>query len=396
MTGESRDGLRMEEARTSAHRGASAPAEPAGPGHPDGAMDVAHEDMPRRPMTRRAIVALAVFLVVSLAVFYFVLPKLTGLRSTWNRINNGDPGWLGAAAALELLSFLGYVALFRAVFVRRTTRVGWRESYQITMAGLAATRLFASAGAGGIALTAWALRRSGMERRVVAVRMIAFTVLLYSVYMATLVLDGIGLRTGMFGGHAPFGFTVIPAIFGAVVIVLLGAITLLPAGFERRLQSAAQGSGRVARLLARSADGPASVAEGTRAALSLLRSRDPALLGALAWWGFDIAVLWASFHAFGQSPPWSVIVMCYFVGMLANVLPLPGGVGGVEGGMVAAFLAFDVSGSLALVSVITYRAFSFWLPTVPGALAYWQLRHTVAGWQADGSGRLATPGELAS
>lgn len=354
----------------------------------------AHEDMPQRPMTRRALVALVVFLIVSLAVFYFVLPKLTGLRTTWNRINNGDPGWLGAAAALELLSFLGYVALFRAVFVRGTTRVGWRESYQITMAGLAATRLFASAGAGGIALTAWALRRSGMERRVVAVRMIAFTVLLYSVYMATLVLDGIGLRTGLFGGRAPFGFTVIPAIFGAVVIVLLGAITLLPAGFERRLQRAARGSGRVARLLAGSATAPASVAEGTRAAIRLLRSRDPGLLGAAAWWGFDIAVLWASFHAFGQPPPWSVIVMGYFVGTLANVLPLPGGVGGVEGGMVAAFLAFDVSGSLALVSVITYRAFSFWLPTVPGALAYWQLRRTVAGWQA--AGRLSSPGKLVS
>ena len=50
-----------------------------------------------------------------------------------------------------------------------SARIGWPESYQITMAGLAATRLFAAAGAGGIALTAWALRRSGMPRRTVAV-----------------------------------------------------------------------------------------------------------------------------------------------------------------------------------------------------------------------------------
>ena len=64
---------------------------------------------------------------------------------------------------LELLSFAGYVWLFRTVFVRGDTRIDWRESYQITMAGLAATRLFAAAGAGGVALTAWALRRSGMR-----------------------------------------------------------------------------------------------------------------------------------------------------------------------------------------------------------------------------------------
>ncbi len=67
---------------------------------------------------------------------------------------------------------------------RPTGRIGWRESYEITMAGLVATRLFAAAGAGGVALTAWALRRSGMEPRLVACRMVAFMVLLYVVYAA--------------------------------------------------------------------------------------------------------------------------------------------------------------------------------------------------------------------
>jgi len=52
----------------------------------------------------------------------------------------------------------------------------------------------------------------------------------------------------------------------------------------------------------------------------------------VAWWGFDIATLWASFHAFGQAPPFSVLVMAYFIGMFGNLLPLPGGIGGVDGG----------------------------------------------------------------
>jgi putative heme transporter len=91
-------------------------------------------------------------------------------------------------------------------------------------------------------------------------------------------------------------------------------------------------------------------------------------------------VLWACFHAFGEPPPPAVVVMAYFTGMLGNLLPLPGGVGGVEGGMIGSFLAFDVAGGLAVVSVLTYRAFAFWLPTLPGLLAYLGLRHTVKGW----------------
>ena len=86
------------------------------------------------------------------------------------------------------------------MFVRSDSRIDWRESYQITMAGLAATRLFAAAGAGGIALTAWALRRSGMAPRIVACRLIAFMVMLYAVYMVTMVIDGVGLYLGVIPG----------------------------------------------------------------------------------------------------------------------------------------------------------------------------------------------------
>jgi uncharacterized protein (TIRG00374 family) len=77
-----------------------------------------------------------------------------------------------------------------------------------------------------------------------------------------------------------------------------------------------------------------------------------------------------------------VIVMGYFVGMLGNLLPLPGGVGGVDGGMIGAFTAFGVSVELSVVAVLAYRAFAFWLPTLPGAIAYFQLRRTVHRWRA--------------
>ena len=114
----------------------------------------------------------------------------------------------------------------------------------------------------------------------------------------------------------------------------------------------------------------------------MIRRRDPALLGVLAAWGFDIAALWASFRAFGHSPPGGVLVMGYYVGTLANTLPLPGGIGGVEGGMIGAFLAFGVNASLAVLAVLAYRTISYWLPTLPGAAAYVRLRRTVSGWRS--------------
>jgi uncharacterized protein (TIRG00374 family) len=75
--------------------------------------------------------------------------------------------------------------------------------------------------------------------------------------------------------------------------------------------------------------------------------------------------------------------MGFFVGMFGNLLPMPGGVGGVEGGMIAAFAAFGIDAGLALVAVLVYRAFAFWLPTIPGAIAYFQLRRTVERWTAE-------------
>ncbi|MGZ6712190.1 MAG: lysylphosphatidylglycerol synthase transmembrane domain-containing protein [Solirubrobacteraceae bacterium] len=342
------------------------------------------EEMPRIRLTRRRLVASIVFVVSVVAFLYFVLPKLLGLRDTWNRIQHGNGWWLALAAVLEGFSYLGYVVLFRGVFVRDDTRIDWRASYQITMAGVAATRLFASAGAGGIALTAWALRRSGLEPRIVACRMIAFMAVLYAVFMGSLVIGGLGLYFGIFPGENPFAITVVPAIFGASVIVIFLAVSLLPGDFDRLVARWSRG-GRLGRLASQAAALPAAAASGIRTAIRLVRDRDLSLLGGVAWWGFDIAVLWSCFHAFGGSPPTAVVVMSYFIGQLGNILPLPGGIGGVDGAMIGAFSAFGISPPLAVVSVLAYRAFSFWIPTLPGAVAYLQLRRTVHRWRNDES-----------
>jgi uncharacterized membrane protein YbhN (UPF0104 family) len=352
------------------------------------------EEMPRVVITRRRAITFGVFVLTVVGFLYFVLPKLAGVGTTLHHLENGDGWWIAFGVVLELLSFAGYVVLFRAVFVTTRTGpdgvpdpagpprapgpIGWSESYQVTMAGLAATRLFATAGAGGVALTAWALRRSGMEARLVACRMVAFMVLLYAVYAGSVFLDGLGLGTGLFPGGGSVALTFVPAIVAAVLMTVIGAMALLPGDVERRLGHWASGSGALAHWVAR-----ALAASGVRTAIELIRERDPGLLGAVAWWGFDICVLWAMFHAFGTPPPFTVIWMSYFIGMLGNLLPLPGGLGGVEGGMIGAFAAFGVDLDLAVLAVLSYRAISFWLPTIPGAVAYFQLRHTVARWREE-------------
>jgi uncharacterized protein (TIRG00374 family) len=358
-----------------------------------GVQDHHDEEMPRVQVTRRSLLLGAAFVATIVAFLYFVLPQLAGLGDTWNRIEHGDPAWLIAAVVFTALSFGGYVVMFQRVYVTGecAQQVGWRESYQMTMAGLAATRLFAAGGAGGIALTAWALRRAGMPARTVADRSVAFLVLTYAVYLVAMVVAGLGLGWGIFPGPAPWAMTVVPAAFAIVLlgIGLLAALT--PTDLNRRLEDFARRGGRLARFWQRAATLPATMSAGVRIALGYVRRLDPAILGALAYWGLNIAVLWAAFRAFGHSPPGAVLVMGYFVGMLGNLLPLPGGVGGVDGGMIGAFIAFGIDEGLAVVAVLTYRGFAFWLPTLPGAIAYFQLRHTVARWRQDRGGeRFAT------
>jgi uncharacterized membrane protein YbhN (UPF0104 family) len=331
----------------------------------------------------RSLLALGGFLAAAIAALYLLLPRIAGLQDTWHRIENGSGWWLTAAALFTVGMFFGYVAQFRGVFVRASGggRIGWRASYEITMAGLAASRLFAAGGAGGLVLTAWALRRSGMARRRVADLTLSFLILTYFPYVAALIVCGVLLRTGVLAGDAPASLTIPPAAVGAVLVALGLAVALVPTDLQRRLEGWARSRGRFGRVAQKAAHIPAAASAGMRDAIAHVRSNDPAVLGAVLFWGFQVLVLWACFRAFGSSPPGGVLVQAFFLGMLGNLLPMPGGVGGVEGGMIGALVAFDVDAGLAVVAVLAFRAFTFWLPLIPGVVAYFQLRRTVDRWR---------------
>jgi uncharacterized protein (TIRG00374 family) len=341
---------------------------------------------------QRRIAIYAIVVGAFIVGLYVVLPAaLDGLSETGDVIVDADPWWIAVAIGFNVLSFAAYVALFRGVIGGRgegdpvAKRLDWSASYQITMAGLAATRLFSAGGAGGIALTYWAVRRAGMARRDAACRMVAFLVLLYAVYMMTLLICGLFLRIGLFPGPSPVGMTIVPAALAGVMIAIFLLVSLIPQDVERRLAGWSMGYRRRARWLRRLATGPATVASGTRTAMALVREPSRGMLalgGAIGFWATNIAVLWACFHAFGEPVPKAVLVQGFFVGMTANLLPFfPGGVGSVDAGMIGAFLAFGQPSSTVIVSVLVYRVIAFWLPIPPGIVAYFQLRRTVSHWR---------------
>jgi hypothetical protein len=138
-----------------------------------------------------------------------------------------------------------------------------------------------------------------------------------------------------------------------------------------------------------------AIGDGVHEAAAVVRRRDPRLVGGVMWWAFDIAVLWASFHAFGSAPPVAILVLAYFLGLVGNALPFLGSVGGVDGGMIAALVAFGANPAASVVAVIVYRLFSCWAPVIPGAIAFTRLRARVASWQREDAGELGPVDELA-
>jgi uncharacterized protein (TIRG00374 family) len=348
---------------------------------------------------RKLVGGLAVVVLLVFAI-YVVFPKLVGLDDAVRKLDDAVWYWIVIAIGFNVLAFAAYVALFRGILggtrddlVHR--RLDLKASYQITMAGLAATRIFSAAGAGGLVLTYWALRKAGMPRRRAACRMVAFMVLTYGVYTMALVIFGILLRTHVLPGNAPFGGTVVPAVVSAIVIGVFLLIALIPQDVERRMQSFAGGYRRT-RYLLRLAKGPATVATGVRTAIAHVRHpRRGALAvgGAIGFWAANIAVLWASFEAFGGNVSFAVLVQGFFVGMAANLIPSPfGGVGSVDAGMIGAFVLFGIDESTVFPAVLTYRVIAFWLPIPPGIVAFFQLRKTVAAWERERVGHPAQRG----
>lgn len=354
-----------------------------------------------RALARRA--ALPVVFVAAAAVAIVAASgPMAAFADALGRAVSADPRWVAAAVVFEVVSFGGYVALLWLIGGRATRRIGPRESLQITLGGAAATRLLPTGGVGGAALTLWAFRRAGLDGRAATRTLLAFLVVLYSVFLGAIAAAGGTIALGLAGADGPLALSAIPAAGAALAIAIGLAIGLGPARSGRgrrgvagrpapavRVRSAAAaGTASAGRVRSAAGDGTASAGRlrsaaavlgaGVRDALALVRSGDPRLLGAIAWWAFDAAVLWAMLNAFGAPPALAVLVLAYFVGQVGNTIPIPGA---VSGGVVGVLLAFGVEADLAFTSVLAYRAVAIWLPAPIGLAALSGLRRTLASWR---------------
>lgn len=309
-------------------------------------------------LLRRVAIGIAVIVALIVAI-WLLAPHVGFLSDTWQKVRQGDPVWLIVAVVLEVFSFAGYVWVFNATARRSGLRLPRFTSWRIVLAGVAATRLLATAGAGGIASTTFALRRHGLDARHAGATVAAQIAITYVWFILLIAVTGAVLF--VFGrGHA--AITIIPA--GIATLILVVAF-LGRAGLRKLASLSGRGTGKVSRALAAV---PAILDEGVHNVSTLVRERDWAILGGALWWIADAGVLWAACHAFGASPHVLDIMMAYLLGQVANLLPIPGGLG-VEAGLLGMLIAFGVPGGVAVLASLLQRLISTWLPAVPGALA---------------------------
>ncbi|HEY1591505.1 MAG TPA: flippase-like domain-containing protein [Solirubrobacteraceae bacterium] len=321
-------------------------------------------------------------LIVIVGVAIWLTPGLGSLR---HRLGDANVPWLVVAGFAELLSALSYVVCFKYVFC---VRMSWRLSYRIGMAEQAANSLLPAGGAGGLALGAWALSKGGMKAEHIARRTVAFFALTSLPNFVTLILFAILFATGLLVGNSAPGFTY---GFAIAAVVLIAAVLALPR-LRDRLAARRDTTTAVGRLRRWSRTGIDSLADGVLDSIWLVRDRPVGVLGgSIGYMAFDIVALGACFEAFHYTPPLGVLVVAYLIGQLGGLIPLPGGIGGIELGLVGSFAVFNVPVSAAAAAVLAYRVLQLWIPAVLGTLAFVQLRDLLRGKDQVAAAQICEP-----
>jgi uncharacterized membrane protein YbhN (UPF0104 family) len=317
------------------------------------------QDAQPRRLLRRSVQTVALLgVLVAIVVF------APGLGEVRDRLKGADASWLALAVALEFLSCCSYVLGFRPVFCRH---MSFRSAWEISWSELAMGSIVPASGAAGVALGAWILRRGGMSPDHIARRSVAFLLLKSAVNFVAVAVIGAVLAIGIVGPHQPLWRTALPAVIATAAIVLVWWI-----GRRGEPEPAPPDAERPRRLWV---EARRALLGGVREAGVLLRRRDPSVIfGNIGYWAFDNAVLWATFHAVGASPPITVILMGYLIGQLGGALPIPGGVGGIDLGLVGTLIVYGADADATVAAVLAYRVILFWLPLVIGAFAFWSLR----------------------
>jgi uncharacterized protein (TIRG00374 family) len=309
---------------------------------------------------RNSIILLAIFFALVIAL----LLSVPGLRSAKDYITDASAGWLALGVLLEVLSCLGYVVLFWLVF----GRLGRRLISRLSLAELAVNSVVSVSGLAGIALGAWVLRSKGISVERIARRSVLIFVLTSAVNVLAVIVIGLLMWLGVLPGTRNPLLTLLPA---AAALALVVATLAVAVWAHRTAERRGNREGRLVVALE-------ALSGGILDALRLIRRRDWRLLGAVGYWLFDNLVLYVCLVAFAHPPSFWAVCMAYLVGMLANSVPVPGGLVAVEGGLVGMLLLYDARpASVVIAAVVVYRAISLWVPALIGSVAFLSLRREI-------------------
>jgi len=308
---------------------------------------------------RQLLRSIALLLVLG-AIVVALLAAVPSLSAVTRELGHAQAGWVVLAVVAELASCFAFVFFFQGIFWRGPRRLAARLAWTEMAAGA----LLPAGGAGGLGLGAFILSKLGMPGRAIAIRSSVVFLVTSAVTVGALSLFGFGLATGVLAGPQKPLLTLLPALVGVCVIGLFLAI---PGPLARIADEHFEKHSRLASMVR-------SLAAGIRESEAVLRHPNWRLLGAVGFWIFDVAALWLAFRALGSAPPFGAVVMGYLVGMAANMLPIPGGIGAVDLGLVGMLAVYGAPLSTAAAAVLIYRAISLWIPTLVGTIAYLLLR----------------------
>jgi uncharacterized membrane protein YbhN (UPF0104 family) len=292
------------------------------------------------------------FLVAAVVSLLLAVP---GLQTVASEIRHLSGGWLALAVALELASCASFVVVFRHFF----TGVPAQGARELAWTEMGSGALLPGGGVGSLAVGGWLLHLAGMPTRKIVRNSSGLFFLTSAVNVATLIAGGLLLASGVSAGRHDLLRAGLPILAGSLVFATVLAATRL----GRRGSPALAGSSWAAQLL-----GGIGAAEG---AVSHPSWR---LVGAIGYLGFDIAVLWATLSAVGYSPPLAVLILGYIIGYLANLIPVPGAVGVLEGGIAGTLILYGAPAAEATAGVLVYHAIAFWIPSIGGLFGYRRLR----------------------
>ncbi len=297
-------------------------------------------------------------LVLAGALVVGLLLAVPGLKGVAHTVTHMKAQWVAVAVVLEMLSCASYVVAFLQVFERAPFRVG---SY-VALSEEAFGAAVSIGGAGSLAVGMWLMVERGAPPRRIAERSAVLFLYTSAINVVTLIAAGVGLFLGLPGPSNPL-LSILPAAVGVVVLVLL--FLLLPHYVDRLTKD--MRPGRLHTVLTETA---ASVRDTTK----LIFHPDWQIIGAIGYLWFDIAVLFVCFAAAGQTPPLAPLVLAYQIGYLSNFIPVPGGIGVLDGSLIGMLVIYGVGGTVATAATLVYHAISLWVPAVWGTIAFFMLQ----------------------